>query len=300
MKTAILLDSSFYMDVENAQKYGFYFVRLMVNFEDTTYKEISTKNEQIKEVFDRVKTEKSLPKTSQPSAQDFLDKFEEIKNDGYDRIIVMTISGKLSGTVQGATIAANMYMEEVGGVHIDVFDSKNVAQPAAIAAIDIAKEVESNPEVTNAEIEAIIDHYSKNSKIYLMVDTLDFLAYGGRISNTIAAIGNIFGIKPILEVKEGEILEFAKARSMKKAYQTILNELTNGTPEDGDFYLLAAHTEAEKEARKILKVAKKERQETNQIFDVLSLGTVIGIHVGPGAVGIGWAPKYNKEAKSTD
>ncbi len=294
MKTAILLDSSFYMDKESAQKYGFYFVRLMVNFEDTTYKEISTKDEQIKEVFERVKTEKTLPKTSQPSAQDFLDKFDEIKKDGYERIIVMTISGKLSGTIQGATIAANMYMEETGGIQIDVFDSKNVAQPAAIAAIEIAKEVTNNPEIEVNEIEAIIDHYSKNSKIYLMVDTLDFLAYGGRISNTIAAIGNIFGIRPVLEIKEGEICEFAKARSLKKAYQTILSELESGTEKDGDFYLLAAHTEAEKEARKILKVAKKERQETEQIFDVLSLGSVIGIHVGPGAIGIGWAPKYKK------
>ncbi len=71
MKTAILLDSSFYMEKEIAQQYGFYFVRLMVNFEDTTYKETSTKKEQIKEVFERVKSEKSLPKTSQPSAQRF-------------------------------------------------------------------------------------------------------------------------------------------------------------------------------------------------------------------------------------
>ncbi len=294
MKTAILLDSSFYMDKASAEKYGFYFVRLMVNFEDTTYKEISTKDEQIKEVFDRVKLEKTLPKTSQPSAQDFIDKFEEIKKDGYERVIVMTISGKLSGTVQGATVAAQMYMEETGGLDIEVYDSKNVAQPAAIAAIEIAKEVMENPELSQSEIKAIIDYYSKESKIYLMVDTLDFLAYGGRISTTIAAIGNIFGIRPVLEIKEGEIFEFSKARSLKKAYQTILNELETKTDIDGDFYLLAAHAEAEKEARKILKVAKKERQQTDQIFDVLSLGTVIGIHVGPGAVGIGWAPKYKK------
>ncbi len=295
MKTAILLDSSFYMEKEIAQQYGFYFVRLMVNFEDTTYKETSTKKEQIKEVFERVKTEKSLPKTSQPSAQDFLDKFEEIKNDGYDRIIVMTISGKLSGTVQGATVAANMYKEEVGGIDIDVFDSINVAQPAAIAAIEVAKAVASNQEISNDEVKAIIDHYSKNSKIYLMVDTLDFLAYGGRISNTIAAIGNIFGIKPILEVKEGEILEFAKARSMKKAYQTILNELETRTSDEDDFYLLATHTEAEKEARKLLKVAEKQRPNSDQSFETISLGPVVGIHVGPGAVAIVWAPKYKAD-----
>ncbi len=294
MKTAILLDSSFYMEKEVAQEHGFYFVRLMVNFEDTTYKETSTKKEQIKEVFERVKTEKTLPKTSQPSAQDFMDKFEEIKNDGYDRIIVLTISGKLSGTIQGATIAANMYLEEVGGIDIDVFDSKNVAQPAAIAAIEVAKHVAENPSISNEEVTAILDHYSKEAKIYLMVDTLDFLAYGGRISNTIAAIGNIFGIKPILEVKEGEILEFAKARSMKKAYQTILNELENGTEPSDDIYLLATHTEAEKEAKKLLKVAKTHRPESDQSFETISLGSVVGIHVGPGSVAIVWAPKYKK------
>ncbi len=294
MKTAILLDSSFYMEKEIAQQYGFYFVRLMVNFEDTTYKETSTKKEQIKEVFERVKSEKSLPKTSQPSAQDFLDKFEEIKNDGYDRIVVLTISGKLSGTIQGATIAAQMYLEEVGGIEIDVFDSKNVAQPAAIAATEVAKYVAENPGISNEEISNILEHYSKESKIYLMVDTLDFLAYGGRISNTIAAIGNIFGIKPILEVKEGEILEFAKARSLKKAYQTILNELENGTEPSDDFYLLATHTEAEKEAKKLLKVAKSYRPESDQSIETISLGSVVGIHVGPGAVAIVWAPKYKK------
>ncbi len=295
MKTAILLDSSFYMEESFIKEHGFYFVPLYVNFEDTSYKEKPLKKEQIKEVFERVKNEKSLPKTSQPSAQDFMDKFDEIKKDGYDRIIVLTISGKLSGTVQGATVAANMYLEEIGGIEIDVFDSINVAQPGAIAAIEIAKHVEENPEISNEEIQDILEFYSKNARIYLMVDTLDFLAYGGRISNTIAAIGNIFGIKPVLQVKEGEILEFAKARSLKKAYNTILEELLNSTTEEDDIFLLATHTEAEKEARKLLKVAVGKRPNSEQLFDVLSLGAVVGIHVGPGALAIGWSPKYQKK-----
>lgn len=294
MKTGILLDSSFYMEESIFERYGFYYVSLMVNFEDTTYKEVSNKKEQIKEVFERVKTEKTLPKTSQPSAQDFMDKFEIMKNDGYDRIIVLTLSGKLSGTVQGATVAASMYKEEVGGVEIDVFDTVNVAQLASLTAIEVAKAVNEDALISNEEIQKIVNHYSENSRIYLMVDTLDFLAYGGRISNTIAAIGNIFGVKPILEINEGEIREFTKTRSTKKAYAAILNELEKTFAEDEEFYLLATHTESEKEAKKILKLAKSARPSSIQPFDVMSLGSVIGIHVGPGTVAIGWAPKYKK------
>ncbi len=293
MKTAILIDSSFYMGKEAIEKHGFYVIPLYVNFENISYREVQYDLNQTKEVFERIKQEKNLPTTSQPSAQDFIEKFSAIEKDGYDRAIVLTISSKLSGTVQGAMVAADMYKEEYGDLNIEVYDSLNVAQPGALAAIEIANQVVKNPEVSSEKIKDIISFYSKEAKIYLMVDTLDFLAYGGRISGTIAAIGNIFGIKPILEVKEGEILEFAKVRSVKKGYKTILDQIEKTVPNiEAEYYIVSTHVQAEKEAKKLFKVVNEQFVNPDSAFGNFQLGPVVGIHVGPGAVAIGWAPKY--------
>lgn len=294
MKTAILIDSTFYMYEEQIKEYGFYVVPILVNFETTSYKEVPYNFNQSKEIFDRIKNEKTIPKTSQPSATGYFEQFDKIKADGYERVIVLTISSKLSGTIQGATVAADMYMEETGGLQIETYDSVNVAQPAAIAAMEIARQLKEDGDISSEDVRNILDFYSKNAKIYLMVDTLDFLAFGGRISNTIAAVGNIFGVKPILQVKEGEIVEYAKVRSTKKAYKTILEEFNNTLNPNEEYYLLATHTQSEKEAKKLLKVAYANHTNCENIIDTFPLGPVVGIHVGPGAVAIGWSPKYKK------
>ncbi len=292
MKTAILIDSTFYMYEEQIKEYGFYVVPILVNFETTSYKEVPYNFNQSKEIFNRIKNEKTIPKTSQPSATDYFEQFDKIKADGYERVIVITISSKLSGTIQGATVAADMYMGETGGLQIETYDSVNVAQPAAIAAMEIARQLKEDGDISSEDVKNILDFYSKNAKIYLMVDTLDFLAFGGRISNTIAAVGNIFGVKPILQVKEGEIVEYAKVRSTKKAYKTILEEFNNTLNPNEEYYLLATHTQSEKEAKKLLKVAYANHTNCENIIDTFPLGPVVGIHVGPGAVAIGWSPKY--------
>ncbi len=295
MKTAILIDSSFYMGKEKIEEHGFYVIPLYINFENISYREVQYDLNQTKEVFERIKQEKSLPKTSQPSAQDFIDKFTEVETAGYDRLIVLTISSKLSGTVQGATVAAEMYKEEYGNLNIEVYDSLNVAQPAGIMAIELAQQIKENPEISPNEIKDIITFYSKEAKIYLMVDTLDFLSYGGRISGTVAALGNIFGIKPILEVKEGEILEFAKVRSIKKGYKTILEQVDKTvTNLDDEYFMVSTHVQAEKDAKKIYKLVNERFTNSDNTFGNFQLGSVVGIHVGPGAVAVGWVPKYQK------
>ncbi len=296
MKTAVLIDSTFYMEEELIEKYGFYIIPLYINFENISYREVHKDGSQSKEIFERIKQEKNLPKTSQPAAQDFLDKFSEIEQDGYDRVIVLTISSKLSGTVQGATIAAKMYNEEVGNLQIDVFDSNSVAQLASLTAIEIAEQIKVDPEISIEKITDIIEFYSKNSQIYLMVETLDFLAYGGRISGAIAALGNIFGIKPILEIREGEILEFTKVRSTKKGYKVIMEQVAKTIENlDEEHTVLYTHVQADKDAKKLFKVVKEQFSNADDSFGNFQLGPVIGIHVGPGAVAIGWCPKYQNK-----
>ncbi len=111
-KTAILLDSTFYMSKEDIEKYGFYIVPLTVNFENISYSEDATDSTQIIEVFKKIDESKKLPQTSQPSTNEALNMFEKIKNDGFDRVISLHISSALSGTAQGMRIAAGQYMEE--------------------------------------------------------------------------------------------------------------------------------------------------------------------------------------------
>ncbi|WOO88640.1 DegV family protein [Mollicutes bacterium LVI A0078] len=296
MKTCIVIDSTFYMAKEDFERYSFKEIPLTVNFDEVTYREVRDNGQQAKEVFKKVFEQKKLPTTSQPAGSDTERVYLEAIAEGYDKIISLHISAELSGTAQGVRNIAEMVMEDNPSVTIEVYDSMAAAQASGIIAIEIARIVEEDGDISSEGIQAVIDYYRKNLECFFFVDNLDFLSYGGRIPASLASVGNLFGITPVLTLNEaGGIEKVRTERTAKKGLARALSILKDEQfTADDEIILIGVHVENEAMANKILKEATKATDAKVVYTGVSNFGIVIGNHLGPKAFGFGWIKKYQR------
>ena len=218
--------------------------------------------------------------TAQTSTGTILKMFEEMKADGYDEIICITISSHLSGTYQNAVLAAKM-MEDTP---VHVFDSKTlsaVEAKMAFTALRLSDEGKSVQEILR-ELEFIRDHFH----IYVTVKTLHFLVKNGRLSNAAGFFGSLLKLKPLLEVtKEGKVVTVDKIRTTQKArelmLQRFMNEIKGKKVEIFIIYTNNFNEMAD------LKDRMLENPEINDI-KLVPLTPVVGCHAGPGTMGLGY------------
>lgn len=290
-KIGILVDSTITFDEQYIKDNNIYIVPLYLNFDNASFQEKGDINKLTEEIVSRIRTNKEIPKTSQPSAQDFLNKYEEMIEDGCEKIFAFHLSSKLSGTMQGSKIAADMIMEKNPKIEINVFDTLATSYIASYMIIDVIDQIKHGLQITKKEVQNIIDYYIDNTKAIFCVDNLDFLSYGGRISSKMAAVGNLFGIKPILALQNGEIVEFDKVRSQKKAYKRLLDEFYKEVDNLGakEIQFSVIHVLNEKDAYKIAQMMEKKSGKKADTITYLS--TVISNHVGPGTIAIVYCPK---------
>ncbi len=293
-KTAIVIDSTCYMSKEELDKRGYEVIPLSVNFEDLIFKEVNDgEDKQVKKVFSEIQSRKKLPSTSQPVPQDIIDTYKKVISKGYNKIISLHISEDLSGTTQGVRTIANQLMEEDPSIEIIVKSTKSAAQASGIIVNLIDDELKVKKDLSEEEVDDIIDYYSKNIKVFFIPEDLNYLHYGGRLPQAAAAGAKILGITPVLTLTEtGSIEKFKIERSAKSGIKNILKMLEKENFENtDDIILMTAHIEAEKKAKKLLKVAKDTTEGNLIKEEVSNIGIVIGNHIGPGAFGIGWVKK---------
>lgn len=298
-KTAFLVDSTIVLSEDLRKREDIFVVPLSISFEAVSFKEIGDMMELTHEVTARIDKEKKIPKTSQPSVQDFIDVYEKIISGGYERIIGLHISSVLSGTIQGSQNAANIVKEEHPEIEIELYDTLLTSTPALFSLTDIIEEFDAGNELTSREIEEIVEHYRDSIEVLFLVDNLDYLSYGGRIKPAVAAIGNLFGVKPILQLKDGAIIEYDRVRSQKKAFELMIDKFRDKREGDETMRFAVVHMLAEKNAWKLLNVLNKISGEKRSEFDIIPLSPVIGNHTGPGTVGMMFAPGFrNKNVKN--
>ena len=301
MKTAIVTDSAFYMNQNIIDECQIKQVPLTINFDDTSFKEDQFDAKQIEEIFARIDKTHEIPKTSQPTTEEWNSCFEDLISQGYERILVFTISIKISGTFYGAQTAGDMFMETHPNISVEVFDSGSEANGAGIVLCDILKEMQRRNGLTKEEIQEIIDWHKKALQVYLIVDDLKYLAYGGRIPSTIAKLGNALRIKPLIVLPEGELIEHSKHVSSKKAIKQIYDLLEHDTKgQTIPFYFSAANLFAQDAVESYGEVIKEASHTDLIIIPYASFGGSIGAHVGPQAIGYGWSIpfEYKDQAKS--
>ncbi len=231
--------------------------------------------------YTRLRTVSSLPTTSQPTPQDFLAAYEELA--GYERIYSLHLSSRLSGTFRSAELAA----EEAGGDRIRVVDTETASAAVTMLALAIQRRLRLAAGCSDDEIEALIERYKREAEILFTVDTLEFLAKGGRIGRAKALAGNLLHVKPILTIEEGEIVPVTRVRGRRKALEEFGRRFSAATSDRPGLRVGIAHAEAEGTVEELRAVVAAARPQA-EIEIVTTLGAVVGTHAGPGTVGFFW------------
>lgn len=217
-----------------------------------------------------------FPKTSQPSPQAFLDIFRDARDKG-DDLIYIALSSELSGTLQSAQLAKNM----VDYDRIYIIDSLTATYNIKVMA-DHALKLRDEGK-TAVQIIETLEGLKSKVKVIAALDTLEYLSRGGRISKTVAAIGNAANIKPIITVsEEGTIAEIGKCMGRLKAISFVMKHLEAFTiSKNFPVYVIYSYGKENSD-----KFYEKLIQEGYEIADYLQIGPTIGTHIGPEAFGI--------------
>ncbi len=224
-----------------------------------------------------------IPTTSQATPTAFVPYFEKIKEDG-DSAVVITLSSKLSGTYQSACIAAEGYD------NIYVVDSGNVAIGAGVLveyALELLDAGMSAEEIAN-KLEAKKD----DVVLVALLDTLEYLKKGGRISAAVAFAGGVLNIKPVVSVDKGEIVMLGKARGSKQANNLLVQEIEKAGGVDFERPVLLGYTGlSDMLLKKYIEDSKSLWAHAKSELSSTVIGSTIGTHVGPGAVAVAFFKK---------
>jgi DegV family protein with EDD domain len=275
--TAIVVDSTADFPEAQGRFPNWRVVPLYVRFGDESFRDyVELSPEQF---YARLRSAPETPSTSQPTPGDFLAAYEELA--GYDRILSLHIAGKLSGTIESARAAAR----ELGDERVRTIDSESAS--AAIAMIGLAIQRRLVHGTTDEEVDALVEHYRREAGLLFTVDTLEYLARGGRIGRARAWAGELLNIKPILSIEDGEVLPVKRVRGNRKAFLEFASAFEAVTVDRPSLRVAIAHAEAPDRAEALLRMVRATRPAA-EIELVTTLGPVVGAHAGPGTVGFFW------------
>jgi DegV family protein with EDD domain len=275
--TAVVVDSTADFPEAPERFPNWRVVPLYVRFGDESYRDYVELGPE--EFYARLRTATDLPTTSQPTPQDFLSTYEQLA--GYERVYSLHIASRLSGTFESARIAA----EEVGGGRVRMVDTETASAAITMLGLAIQRRLEAG--TSDDELDKLIDRYKQEHGLLFTVDTLEFLARGGRIGRARAMAGQLLNIKPILTITEGEVVPVKRVRGNRKAMQGFVDEFTETTTDSPDLKVGIAHADAPERAEALRKMVRAERPQA-EIEVVTILGPVVGTHAGPGTVGFFW------------
>lgn len=277
-KIKIITDSTADLPIEIIKKYDIEVLPLTVHFGDESY--LDGVDIKFTEFLEKMKASEVFPTTSQINPQRFHDCFNGYIKQGY-KIISIHLSSKLSGTYQSACIARDMLESE----DIVVIDSLNVTSGLGLLVLKACKLKEQGmaPKDIEKEILEAIPHV----KSALAFESLENLVKGGRLSKTAGMIGNLLGIRLILEIKDGELALMDKVRGSKKAAKTILDYVDKRGIKEGETSIIL-----QVENKDVREALIENMTERCADFIECEVGCVVGTHSGTGACGIFFIEKY--------
>jgi DegV family protein with EDD domain len=276
----IVTDSTSYLDDENARKYDIKVVPLKVILDGITYREGLDISDE--EFFRLLKDSSTFPTTSQPSAGEFLEAYQEMANR-YDEILSIHISSDISGTCETARMAAR----EMGDCPIEVIDSRLTTGLLGMIAMELAEARDRG--MNMAELKALAGKIIAESTLMFMVATLEYLHRGGRIGGAQALLGTMLQMKPILFI-HGMIDVQERVRGAKKALNRLV-EIAVSKAGGKKIRLGISHVEDIERAEELHEKVKGKLNFDPDELVLCKTGPVIGCHVGPGTAGLGFFPK---------
>ncbi len=280
MSVKIVLDSTTDLIPELEDK--FTVVPLTVNFGDEEYIDGVTIDK--KTFYEKLIESDIMPTTSQATPEAFEKVFKKI-TEGGDEVIAITIASDFSGTYQSACIAA----EEFSG-KVKVVDGKTVAIGTAILAQSALSLAEKG--LCADEIVKEIEAEKENIVIVALIDTLEYLKKGGRLSKTAAFAGSLLNIKPVISVEDGRINILGKARGSKQGNNLLVREIEKSGGVDFEKPVFLGYTGHDDYLlRKYVEDSRYIWEENVGVLPETCIGSVIGTHVGPGAVAVAFFKK---------
>ena len=275
--TAVVLDSTADLPDPAARHPNWRLVPLYVRFGDETYRDHVDLG--AVEFYEKLRASDAQPQSSQPTPADFEAAFAEL--EGFERILCVLISGKLSGTAESARLAA----QALGDDRVTVIDSESVSGGVVMLADAIQRRLDRG--TTLEEIEEVVARFQRESTILFTVDTLDYLVRGGRVGKAAGLAGQLLSVKPILAIDEGEVEPLKRVRGRQKALAELLRLFEEGTEDGPALHVGVAHADAEAELATLLGRIRELRPQASVDFQA-QLGPVIGTHGGPGTIGLFW------------
>jgi len=283
MSVKIIVDSASDIKVSFAEQQNIGFAPLRTILAGTEYRDgIDIVPD---EFFEKLEANKEVARTSQVNVSEFAAMFEEAVSAG-DDVIVITISSGLSGTCQSALVAAQDYP---GRVY--VIDSLSATAGEQVL---IEQAIRRRGEGwTAAEIFAELDEMRKKARLFVRLETLEYLKRGGRISKTSAAVGGLLNIKPILTLNgEGKLETVGKARGINMSHKMLNDSIraAGGIDFTKPVVLTYAGDLADGTVKKYLEDSKDIYGDHVDQLTIGQLGCVIGTHSGPGAIVVSFVP----------
>ncbi len=272
-RVAIVTDSASDFDPARAASLGIAIVPLVVTFGNDTYSagvDLSTDQFWAK----MTAPDAPFPKTAACSPGVFQTTYQKAFDDGAEAIVSIHVADTLSGTLKAAQVAKATFKDR----EIHIVDSMGASMGEGILA-EMAVEM-AYADVSAAEIAATLTRRRDDIGIYLALDTLEYLKRGGRISGARAAIGTLLSVKPIIEVRNGQVETADRVRTKGKARERLI-ELLTARPIDRLAILHTTNAGVEEFAEELITRASLDRSKVS----VNVVGPSVGPHLGPGCVG---------------
>lgn len=274
-KIKIVTDSTADLPQDFIKKHEITVVPLYVNFPHKTYLDgIDIHPHEFYPLLKKAGDQ--LPKTSTPSVNDFLRTYQSLLQEGSE-ILSIHISSGLSSTASMAEAAAKMLR---GKIH--VFDSKSISLGIGLQVVNALEMIKKN-----FSMETILKKLTEarqRTEVFFSVDTLEYLEKGGRIGKVSALLGTILKIKPVVRVENGTYVPLDKARNQKQVLSKMVENMSKILGEKIPEHIAVAHGAAEETAYTLKKLIEDEFKQKIDFF--AETGPVIGVHTGPGTLGV--------------
>lgn len=280
MSVKIIADSTCYLPQEYIDKYKVAIVSLNVLLNGTSYRETDLSNDWF---YNEMSKSATIPTSSQPSIEDLYNTVETEIKAGND-VVGIFLSSDMSGTFSTSNLVKNMILENYPDANIEMLDSRSNCMQAGFAVLEAAKAAYENKPLD--KVISIAKSVIENSRFIFVPDTLEYLKKGGRIGGAAALFGSLLQIRPILTVEDGKTTVFTKVRTKKKAIDKIINTILEQNSKSPIKGLIVHHINCESEGQELADRLKSSLGLDN--VKIQSIGPIIGLHVGPGSIGIAY------------
>lgn len=273
--TAIVLDSTADLPDAAERHPNWRVVPLYVRFGDELFRDYV--DLEPVEFYRRLRASSEQPRSSQPSPGDFTRAVSEL--DGYERVLLLTISAGLSGTYESARVAAE------ADPRARAIDTGFVSGAIVLLAEAVQRRLERG--TNDEELADLFERFRRGARFFVTLDTLEYLVRGGRAGRAAGFVGGLMSVKPVLEVSGGEIVPARRVRGRTRAIDELERLFADATDDEPSVHVGLVHADAERELKEL--EARVRRSRPNASLDFRGMfGPVLGTNAGPGALALCW------------